>query len=64
MKVIRLLFYDGPDEWVLDTIQKSIQGKKEISTKPVPASITAITLGELPSHLEVFLNERSNHEGS
>ena len=57
MRVIRLLVYEGDEEWVLKTVASSIQGTKEILQKSVPRRITAITLGTVPDGLDLLIRQ-------
>lgn len=56
MKVIRLLVYEGREEWIQKQLAGSIQGKKEV----LSGSITAITLGVLPSDLDLFIKQETD----
>uniref|UniRef100_A0A6M3KSS8 Uncharacterized protein n=1 Tax=viral metagenome TaxID=1070528 RepID=A0A6M3KSS8_9ZZZZ len=56
MRVLRLLVYEGPEDWVNNTVAKSIQGEKNISTGTM---ITAITLGALPDALSLFVKDEA-----
>lgn len=58
MRVVRLLVYNGPEEWVINTIKKSISGEKEIyGSHGDVATITAITLGTFPDDLQMLINK-------
>lgn len=48
VRVLRLLEYVGPREWVEHTLKNSIHGTKEIPSKLGPAVIRAVTLNEFP----------------
>jgi hypothetical protein len=59
MKVLRLLVYEGPEEWVQDTLNRSIQGKREMGQDK---SITAISIGTLPDNLNLLI-QKEGEEG-
>lgn len=60
MRVVRLLVYEGEESQVMDTLDKSIAGKKILPGM----SITAITLGTVPDDLRIFMdNESEKGEG-
>jgi hypothetical protein len=49
MRVIRLLIYDGPEEWVLDTLDKNgVKGLRQVASD---RSIRSIILGTMPDEL-------------
>lgn len=60
MKVLRLLIYEGPEEWVMDTLNKSsVKGKHCLSND---RSITEITLGTIPDNISVLLSDERREE--
>jgi hypothetical protein len=49
VRVMRILIYDGPREWVEKTVQRSIMGTKVIDPNDsVKKYISAYTLSEFP----------------
>jgi hypothetical protein len=59
MRVIRLVVYEGSEEWIERTLAKSIKGKCQ-AINPTIGKITAITLGSIPDDLEIFIKEEES----
>lgn len=51
VRVLRLVEYEGPREWVEATVAKSLQGTKEMKSNGQPAFIRTATLGSFPEIL-------------
>jgi hypothetical protein len=49
VRVLRILSYEGPREWVEMTVAKSIHGTKHVEREQ--ASITGVTIGDFPEIL-------------
>jgi hypothetical protein len=54
MRVIRLIIYDGPEDRAMETVEKSIQGIKDVGKG---LKITGITLGTMPDELIYYFKE-------
>jgi hypothetical protein len=59
MRVMRLLVYEGPDEWVQRVLGDSIKGKKQFSEG---RSIIAITMGTIPDDTDVLVKKLAKGE--
>jgi len=56
MKVLRLLVYEGPEEWVLDTLSRNeVQDRYCIDSDK---SITSIIFGKLPDEIDLLVKRR------
>ena len=58
MRVIRLLVYEGPEDWIrYMQVHDSVKGK---FSPEEGKSITSIILGTVPDELSMFLNYNEN----
>lgn len=51
VRVLRIIEYVGPRDWVEKTLLRSVQGRKDCSTGTVPTYIQAVTLSAYPEIL-------------
>lgn len=57
VRVMRLIIYEGPREWVENTIIGSISGTKVIKARQnINGKITAVTLNEFPEIIKQHEN--------
>jgi hypothetical protein len=53
MRVIRILKYEGSEDWIKDTLKASLpDGTKQVN---LGLDITAITLGDMPDNFDIIL---------
>jgi hypothetical protein len=58
MKVIRVLKYEGPEEWIKDTLSKSLpDGTRYIGSD---RQIAVVTLGVMPDCFDLLTEEEIN----
>jgi hypothetical protein len=57
MRVIRLLIYEGDEEWIAKTnAQNFVKGERIIGTN---RKITSVILGSVPDELSMFLKNNT-----
>lgn len=57
VRVLRIVEYVGPRDWVEKTVQESIHGTKHLGEMK---SIRAATIGEFPEILKTETNRKEN----
>jgi hypothetical protein len=56
VRVMRIIIYEGPRNWVEDTVAKSIKGTRNINDNPIKR-IHAHTINEFPEILQKIEQE-------